>query len=139
MINWCKEQFGGYKIGVFALSMGTLIANIGYNKSTYDFFVGEAFVWSPSVNKQRILEIKNKELNLPEGAEKDEELVAVAHIPTLLFAGKNDEITTAMGSKQFCSSRTDSTTIEFDGGHLRGIVELGVQDYFAAIDKFIQG
>lgn len=139
MINWCKEQFGGYKIGVFALSMGTLIANIGYNKSTYDFFVGEAFVWSPSVNKQRILEIKNKELNLPEGAEKDEELVAVAHIPTLLFAGKNDEITTAMGSKQFCSSRTNSTTIEFDGGHLRGIVELGVQDYFAAIDKFIQG
>ncbi len=139
VMKWCKEKFGGNKIGVFGLSMGTLIANLGYHKSPYDFFVGEAFVWSPSVNRQRILEIKNKELNLPVGADRDEELIEVSHVPTLLFAGTQDEITTAEDSKQFCNTRPDSLTIEFDGGHLRGIVQLGVQEYFAAIDKFILG
>jgi alpha-beta hydrolase superfamily lysophospholipase len=138
VVNWAKTDLRTESIGVFGLSMGTLIANLGYHKSKYDFLIGEAFLWSPSENRRRILELKNKELNLPKESISDEELVVKANVPTLLFAGKQDEITTLEDSKQICSTRNDSNTIIFDGGHLRGIVDLGVDEYFAAIDKFIQ-
>ena len=138
VMNWVKKEIKTEQIGVFGLSMGTLIANLGYHQSAYDFFTGEAFLWSPTVSKRRILKLKNKELDLPGGSISDEELVARALVPTLLFAGKQDEITTVEDSEQFCDSRNDSQAVVFDGGHLRGIVALGVEEYFAAIDDFIK-
>jgi len=138
-MDWARKDPSVKRVGVLGLSMGTLIANLGYHRSHYDFFIGEAFVWSPAKNRQRILELKNKKLDLPESANKDEKLIVNAMMPTLLFAGKQDVVTTVEDSKRFCNTRTDSRTIVYDGGHLRGIVELGVEDYFSSIDQFIQG
>ncbi len=137
VLTWSKENIKPESIGVFGLSMGTLVANLGYQKERYDFFIGEAFLWSPSKNRQRILELKQKELNLPEHSIQDEELVVQANVPTLLFAGNQDEITTLEDSREFCATRADSRVIEFAGGHLRGIVDVGVEEYFRIIDQFI--
>ncbi|MBK8500789.1 MAG: hypothetical protein IPL46_00515 [Saprospiraceae bacterium] len=82
--------------------------------------------------------MKDKELNLPENSIQDEEVVVHANVPTLIFSGNQDEITTLEDSVQFCETRNDSKVIEFDGGHLRGIVEVGVEEYFSIIDQFIK-
>ncbi len=138
ILSWSKENLKPDEIGVFGLSMGTLVANLGYHKDRCDFFIGESFLLSPSKNRQRILELKQKELNLPENSIQDEKLVVQANVPTLLFAGNQDEITTLEDSRKFCATRNDSKVIEFTGGHLRGIVDVGVEEYFKIIDQFIK-
>ncbi len=138
VMNWVKKELKFEQIGVFGLSMGTLIANLGYRQSAYDFFIGEAFLWSPTINKQRILALKNKELELPVDSILEEEHLVRAPVPTLLFAGEKDEITTVEDSEQYCETRNDSRAVVFDEGHLRGIVALGVEVYFAVIDDFIK-
>ncbi|MBK8500788.1 MAG: alpha/beta hydrolase [Saprospiraceae bacterium] len=40
VLTWTKTTLRTDEIGVFGLSMGTLIANLGYQESKYDFFIG---------------------------------------------------------------------------------------------------
>ena len=138
VMNWCKEQFAEDKIGILSFSMGTLVAAVGYQQSSYDFFVGEGFISSPESVQERLMIQKEKEVLLPVSAIEDGKQVAKLNIPTLLFASTTDTITTLKDSQDFCESRKNANVTTFDGEHLRGAASLGMQQYVNAIATFIE-
>ena len=136
-MQWSKKEYKT-KVGVLAFSMGTLIAALGHNESSYDFLIGEAFIKSPSENKSRIKQLKKKSLKLPHTVEKDEQLIQALEIPMLLFASNSDPITTLEDSIEFFSSRPRAEVIAFEGDHLRGAATLGMGTYIQKIKTFIE-
>ncbi|MCB0642308.1 MAG: hypothetical protein KDC44_11740, partial [Phaeodactylibacter sp.] len=54
-------------------------------------------------------------------------------IPTLVFAGRADTVTTLEHSNTFAESADQCSVIAFDGEHLRGAMSLGMPAYMAAI------
>jgi len=137
VMNWCNDKLESERIGVLAFSMGTLISAIGYNNSRYDFFIGEGFVRSPELIKDRIKEQKGKELNLPLTADDDEIKVGNLNIPMLHFASTLDKVTTLKDCLEFCESRTKAKIIEYEGEHLRGASTMGLEKYIQEIKSFI--
>lgn len=137
VMNWSKKELEPDRIGVLAFSMGTLVSAIGYSSSKYDFYIGEAFVRSPKAIKDRVMEQKGKELNLPVTAPDDEMKVANLNVPILFFAGTLDKVTTIKDCLEFSESRTNARTIEYEGEHLRGANTMGLEKYIQEIKLFI--
>lgn len=137
VMDWCKKELESKKTGVLAFSMGTIITAVGYSSSNYDFYIAEAFIRSPETIRQRIKELKGKELDLPETAITDEQKIEKLHLPILIFSSITDQITTARDSKEFCQSRRNAKTIEFEGAHLRAAATMGMDNYIREIKIFI--
>ncbi len=137
VMEWSESELQYDKIGTLSFSMGTLISAVGYSTSSYDFYVGEGFIISPIVNKNRIEELKEKEMHLPKNATEDSNKIDDLNIPALLIAGRMDKVTTINDSQEFCKKHELAKTIEHDGEHLKGAVSLGFQNYINMINEFI--
>lgn len=139
VMDWCKSELNYTKIGTMSFSMGTLISAVGYSTSSYDFYIGEGFILSPTINKSRVEVLKEKEMHLPKSVVNDEAQIQNLNIPTLLFASKSDEVTTLKDSHTFCKINELAKTMEYDGGHLEGAASLGFKEYIIEIHDFVKG
>lgn len=135
IMMWANKTKKTEKIGVLAFSMGSLIASSGYHNAQYDFFVGEAFVRSPMTNARRVKKVKNKKLQVPTDARKDINRLKDVKIPMLLFASRNDSITTLRDCKKLARRGANRKVIEFEGRHLGGAEVLGMKRYFDEIEQ----
>lgn len=133
VMDWVKAEGLTAKTGVLAFSMGTLIASAGYERSPYDFLVGEAFIRSPQKNVRRIKQIKNKQLILPTTAKADGRALRRVTIPILLFASTIDEITTLKDSRHIAESHPNRRVITYEGEHLKGVMALGWERYIKEV------
>lgn len=117
------QNFPDKQIGIWAMSMGTIIAvkALGSLEGKVDFIVAEGFVSDTSLIVGRTFEQKGKAISLPEESSAYRINLKNINIPTMVFAASKDKITTyedALHFKKTVSPKCD--VVRFEGEHLGG-------------------
>lgn len=117
------EKFPNKEIGIWALSMGTIIAVKAMEslKGKVQFLISEGFVSDPSLIVERTFEQKDKVLSLPENGNAYFNSLKKIEIPILIFTATLDQITTyddALNVKKQVNGRCE--IVLFEGEHLAG-------------------
>ncbi len=142
VIRWTKNNTTENQIGIWALSMGTIMSTLALQQENIDFLIAEGFVVSPIKIKQSIKELKNKDILLPFNYNMYESVLKKLPTKTLLFSGKQDIVTTVEDSKFVEKLNPHNKLIEFDGNHLQGFQILTFKElgdrYVKEIIEFIK-
>lgn len=132
--QWVKNELNAEAFGVMAFSMGTLVATAAYPVCTYDFLIAEGYVITPENIVDRIEAQNGIELELPADHNPGfPDVIEKMDIPMVVFASKQDSVTTLSDSKAITDDRNDRALVPYDGPHLRGMVTLGVEKYLSHI------
>ena len=142
IIQWTKQHVKSNKLGVWSLSMGTIMSTWAVQTEKVDFMVGEGFVSSLTQVQKRLFDFKQREMVLPENSGGYEALIRKIEIPVLLFAGNQDQFTTVEDSKQVAAQKKNRRMIRFEGNHLQGFQVLSKHfygdGYLMEIERFIK-
>jgi len=142
IIKWTKINSKNKKIGLWGLSMGTIISSLALQSETVDFFIGEGFVLDPSVLKQKIFDFKNRDIILPKSAATYKQSIKLITTPMLLFSGSLDQFTTTSDSETIVNQKSNRKLIEYSGNHLQGFQSMTKfffgDQYIIAMEKFIK-
>jgi len=128
-IRWTKVNNSQKRIGIWALSMGTIMSTFALQEESLDFLIAEGFVVNPMEIKQKIKELKNKEILLPNNDNNYKNALNSLSTKTLLFAGKQDIVTTIEDSKFVKNLNQKNDLVEFNGNHLQGFQTLTQKEY----------
>lgn len=143
VIQWTKQHVQSNKLGIWALSMGTIMSTLATETESVDFLIGEGFVSNLNHIKDRLFELKQKELELPDNNANYENLIRNIQFPVLLFAGNQDQITTWEDSKRLANQRNNRKLVRYDGNHLQGFQVMSQtffgENYVVAMENFIAG
>ncbi|MVX35924.1 alpha/beta hydrolase family protein [Myroides sp. LoEW2-1] len=141
VVNYTKARFDT-KIGVWALSMGTIYATELYSQLPYDYLIAEGFVGNPKKVVEVVHKHLERELTLPESSSKYELALSKLSLPVLFFAGDRDGLTSPEDSYRAKYLNEKSEVILFKGGHLQGFQALSNeyhgQRYIEAISSFYE-
>lgn len=124
VFDWTKANVKTEKLGIWGLSMGTIITGLSLKERKPDFLILEGTVTDPQVIKERIFEFKQEEISLPKSSEELSTAYKTTQIPMLIFSGKEDKFTTLQDSQQMAEIRVNRKLIEFNGNHLQGFAVL---------------
>lgn len=124
IIRWTKKNNNENQIGIWALSMGTIMTTLAMQQEKVDFIIAEGFVISPMKIKESIKKIKNKEIILPPDWINYDKALNNLSVKTLLFSGKQDIVTTVEDSKYVKNLNSQNKIVEFEGNHLQGFQAL---------------
>lgn len=142
VIRWTKKNIGGNQIGIWALSMGTIMTTLAVQQEKVDFIIAEGFVIDPMKIKQSIKELKKKEILLPTNYLQYKNTLDSLSIKTLLFSGNQDIVTTVVDSKFVKNLNEQNRLIEFEGNHLQGFKVMSSDSfgdrYILEINKFLE-
>ncbi len=142
VLEHSKKVFPSSKIGVWALSMGTISATMVYKEAPYDFMVAEGFAVSPQLIIDKLKLYKKVVYSLPEKAVLYEQALSDLNIPLLLFAGDKDGMTTVAENYRVKYLNSKSDLVIFKGGHLQGFQALSGayhgEKYIGAIQRFLK-
>lgn len=147
-VRYARRQFPQERTGVFAFSMGTLMATHLAAKEKLDFLVGEGYVADPAALVAALKQTKNKTVTLPAEAARYTRLLPKINCPMLLVAGSQDKSTTVADSTRIVQAARPGQRREllpFVGGHGGGLVALSSQPepafygdlYAKAIQRFL--
>lgn len=136
VICWTKKNNKENQIGIWALSMGTIMTTLAMQQEKVDFIIAEGFVISPLKIKESIKKLKNKEIILPPKWNNYENALKSLSTKTLLFSGKQDIVTTGKDSKYVKNLNSQNKIIEFEGNHLQGFQVLTSKSFG---DEYIKG
>lgn len=138
---WTKSHIDNEKIGIWGLSMGTIMTGFLIKENTVDFLILEGLVINPQDIKVKILAAKGKVIDLPKNAEKLSEIYKQTTIPMLIFSGEDDQFTTVFDANKMANFRQNRKSIVFKGGHLQGFSSMTNEffgdKYVLEIEKFI--
>jgi len=145
MVDFTNKRFVDKSIGIWGLSMGTMVTTYAFEvlKDKIDFLIYDAFVFNPSKHIERLKNQKGKQTFSPIKAEEYIRKWKAIDIPIMLFAGKEDKITTAKDAR----SNRDEFRINpelkiYDGGHLMGFqheIKSGFGKWYSLqMDEFMQ-
>lgn len=130
------------KVGIWALSMGTITATNLYVEEPFDYMIAEGFVASPTEIIKRVIKYLDKKMILPKSAEQYEKNLSRLSLPMLLFAGDRDGLTTPEESYRAKFLNPKSDIVIFKGSHLQGFQALSQdyhgQRYIEAINQFYE-
>lgn len=118
--SWTKSNVKNQKIGVWGLSMGTIMTGFLLNEVTPDFLILEGLVVKPETIQKKIDEAKSKRIVLPESAYQLNDIYSNTTVPMLIFSGEADEFTPVEDANKMASVNVNRTSIVFNGGHLQG-------------------
>lgn len=139
VVAYAKEKFDT-KIGVWALSMGTISAVLVQEQESYDYLIADGFVASPKVIAERLEHFLEKEMRLPEHALDYEKALTRLAIPVLFIAGDRDGLTTLQDSNRVKPLNPKNELVTYKGGHLQGFQAMTNtyhgQGYIEAINSF---
>jgi pimeloyl-ACP methyl ester carboxylesterase len=145
VVDFTNKRFKHESIGIWALSMGTMVTTYAYEKikNKIDFLIYDAFVYNPDDHIQKIQSLKGKNTFSPIKSEEYIQQWNAIDIPLLLFAGSKDEFTTVQDANSYKDEFSIAPTIKiFEGGHLSGFqyeIEKGFGVwYFTQIDEFVR-
>src|SRR5690606_15909990 len=116
------SRFPHRKIGVWALSMGTIIATraMDHLKGNIDFVIGEGFVTDLEKVVDRIEKAKHSNLVLPENSRQYQKSLRRLRVPLLIFAASDDVITTKEDAIDLQKKKANCQVVIYAGDHLRG-------------------
>lgn len=117
------QKFPEKEIGIWALSMGTIIAIKAMEslKGKVHFLIAEGFVSDPSLIVERTFEQKDRVLKLPENSNGYLSSLKRIDVPIMIFAATLDHITThddALNVKDQLQGICE--IVLFEGEHLGG-------------------
>lgn len=146
VVNYTAKRFDESDIGIWAWSMGAMVTTYAYEniKDKLDFLVFDAFVFNPGEHIQRIKIQKEKQTHSPIESSQYISKWKAINTPILIFAGKDDELTTIEDVKSKASEFAVEPVIRvYDGGHLMGfqhqISTNGFGGWYAVqMNEFIQ-
>ncbi len=133
--SWTKSNVKNKKIGVWGLSMGTIMTGFLLNEVTPDFLILEGLVVNPMNIQKKIEEAKGKKLVLPKSSQKLNEIYVNTKVPLLLFSGTDDQFTTVADANLLADMQKDRTSLVFQGGHLQGFQSMS-KEYFG--DQYVK-
>lgn len=129
IIGWTKKNNSENQVGIWALSMGSIMTTLAMQQEDVDFIIAEGFVVSPIKVKESIKKLKNKEIILPTGWNNYDDALNNLSVKTLLFSGKQDVVTTVDDSKYVKNLINQNKIIEFEGNHLQGFQVLTSESF----------
>lgn len=138
VVGLAEKKFQDEKIGIWALSMGTTITARCFTSiaEKIDFIVGDAFVTDTDKIVERVDQLKNVKLALPESSERYLRAVESIDVPLLIFAASEDEVTTVNDAHDLCAKLGGfCKVVEYEGNHLRGFQALSDKGFG---DKYIE-
>jgi alpha-beta hydrolase superfamily lysophospholipase len=133
IISFTRNNYHNTKIGVWGLSMGSLISLLA---TDYDFLIAEGTFNNPQAVVERIFKIKARKIVLPKSSNTITNLTNSFNKPALLFAGTQDKTTPIEDSQKLIKNNVYSNLIIFNGEHLQGVAVLQ-QKYFDYIASFV--
>lgn len=122
IVNNITNKFPNKKLGIWSLSMGTIITVRAYPKikQKLDFIIGEGFVTNTGYIIDRY-EKRGKNLILPESEKTYSQIVRKIDIPLLIIAAYKDKITTTSDALKLKAKLGKTcNVVEYEGEHLRG-------------------
>lgn len=120
VLHFVKKEYAPKKVILYGLSMGTIISKSVLDTDTsINGAILDSFVIDPNLVVHRILEIKNKRVLLPDGAQKYvESNKKPALTPVLLFSGLKDIVTRSTDYSSFMSLNAKSQLVTWDCNHI---------------------
>lgn len=141
VVAYAKEKFTT-KIGVWALSMGTIAAVLTNEVEPYDYLIADGFVVSPKIIAERLDGFLEKETKLPQPAKDYDHALTRLAIPVLFIAGDRDGLTTVHDSNRVKPLNPKNQLVLYKGGHLQGFQAMTDtyhgQGYIEAINSFYE-
>jgi alpha-beta hydrolase superfamily lysophospholipase len=140
VLQAARQQFPKQRLGVLALSMGTIVATTVATEQKLDFLVGEGFVTNPAEFIGRVKKAKNKDIVLPAEAAQYAATLGKVKCPLLVFAGSQDAFTTLADAQQLVRQGRRRELVEFAGNHLGGFPALSSkpEDFTTFGDLYVQ-
>jgi predicted alpha/beta-fold hydrolase len=134
VFKWVKGNIDNNNVGIWGLSMGTIMTGFLIENNQPDFLVLEGLVVDPISIKKKIYKSKGKKIKLPKSSRGLSKIYKSTKIPLLIFSGNEDKITTSKESIEISKLATNRKFIEFKGTHLQGFNSM-TENYFG--DKYI--
>ncbi len=142
VINYAKNEFKGYKVGVRALSMGTAITTIVCSKTAIDFFIGDSFICDPTMMQSSLQKVTGRTFSLPPGADQYKNILNKIETPMIVFSGTKDQNTPLSDCRLMVAGHPKRKLITYEGGHLEGIYVLSKKtfgdEYIKDIKDFLK-
>ena len=139
-IKYVRAEMPANMLALYGFSMGTVLAARVWHDAPADYFIGEGFVTDPVAVQQRLFAMKGRTFALPDDAIAHDKKVAVLPDRLLLFAGKQDAITTVTDCESLRANHHGIIIKSFEGGHGGGfsaMMESGTYgEYVNAIIDF---
>ncbi len=139
VVAYAKQKFNT-KVGVWALSMGTISAVLLNDTEPFDYLIADGFVVSPNEIVKKMDEYLQKEMKLPSNAKDYDKALSRLSIPVLFFSGDRDGLTTVYDSNKVKLLNPNSQVVIYKGGHLQGFQAMTNtyhgQGYIEAINYF---
>ncbi len=138
--TWSQKNLSTKHIGIWGLSMGTIMTLQSLNMSEPDFLILEGMVVNTQRIRKRIGKLKNKEILLPKTTYNLKRVAKNSKVKMLIFAGTEDLFTTLKDSNKIIK-RKNRKLVEFKGNYLQGFSVL-TKNYFGDlyvdhIERFI--
>lgn len=124
VIQWTKREIKYKHLGVWSLSMGSIMATLAIEKNPVDFLIAEGFVRDPLQIVKIIKEYKDELYLVPSSAATYGDALSRLSIPCLFFVGLRDGLTTLDDSMRVKFLNPKSDLIQFNAGHLQGFQSL---------------
>lgn len=141
-LEFASNRFKSSKIGLWTLSMGSIMGTLTADLNLFSFMVSEGFVTDPNVVVEKLKEYKNEDYIIPQSSSYYTQALSNLKIPILLFAGDRDGLTTVEESQRVKFLNSKSEIVLFKGGHLQGFQALSGtyhgEKYIKAIVNFIK-
>ena len=132
--NYIKKKYPSSKVGLFGLSMGSIMTTALALKHKGDFIIGDSYVADLDSAITQIEHIYKRKMTVPTSSYDYNGDLAYVRQPMLLLNGKYDTICEP-NAAAFTSSK-HVVSVVYNGGHLEGPQALK-DEYFNRIDRFI--
>jgi pimeloyl-ACP methyl ester carboxylesterase len=134
--TYIKKNYPKSKVGLFGMSMGSIMTTELALKHKGDFIIGDSYVADLDSAIAKIEHIYGKKMAVPTGSYDYNADLAYVRQPMLLLNGRYDTICEP-NAAAFGGSRHVEAVV-YNGGHLEGPRALK-EEYFSRIDRFIGG
>lgn len=120
VLQFVRKVYTPKKVILYGLSMGTIVSKSILNSDTsINGAILDSFVIDPSLVVNRILELKNKHVLLPDVAQGySESNRKKSSIPILVFSGLKDVVTKSTDYSEFIKLNSESKLVTWNCNHL---------------------
>jgi len=136
-----RREFPANRLGVWSLSMGTVVATLCLQKSRVDFLIADNYVQSP-VEMVDLYKGWGKTVTLPDNAERYPAMTPKLTCPILFFGGIDDDVTTLSDARAVAAQRPNRRVVTYRGWHgeaTKALTRKTYADrYVADIVRFVQ-
>jgi len=138
VLKYSREKYPSNLLGIYGLSMGSLISFSIADSNYVDFIIAEGVVFDAKTSSEKIGKTQNRKIIYPPSAERIKNIALNSTFPMLLIEGQKDNISAINDCLTLLSDKKNREIIVFNGGHLEGIPILQ-NCYFDYIEDFIDG